>query len=360
MDPGEPAARIPDAGSDWASALNVRALVLVGLTAAALSAVYAMFKPFLAPLTWALALAVVFLPLHRRVESLLRRPNLAAFVSVTGIAVAVAIPGLLMIQSVAGEAQAAFPAIENVVTSGRWREPLDAYVLTAAFASWIEANADLPGLIQAAGSWITGMASDLLRGSLVQIGVGVLTFYLLFYILRDRALALEALRAHAPLPRRDMTRIFAEVFDTVHATVYGTVVVAVVQGILGGLMFWALGLPAPFLWGVVMGLLGVVPLLGAFVVWIPAALFLLLAGHEAKALVLVVWGVVVVGGIDNLLYPMLIGQRTRLHSVVAFVAIVGGILAFGPAGLILGPVMFTVARALLRIWNTRIAAEEAP
>ena len=156
-----------------------------------------------------------------------------------------------------------------------------------------------------------------------------------------------------------MNRLFGEVFDTVHATVYGTFAVAAVQGLLGGLMFWWLGLPEPLLWGVVMGLLAVVPVLGAFVIWIPAAIFLALEGSEVKAVLLTIWGLVVVGGIDNLLYPMLVGRRLKMHSIVAFVSIIGGLLVLGPSGLILGPVVFTVTRVLLEIWSGRNAAADS-
>ena len=124
-------------------------------------------------------------------------------------------------------------------------------------------------------------------------------------------------------------------------------------------MFWWLGLLVPLLWGLVMGLLAVVPVLGAFIIWIPAAVFLLLEGSPWKALVLAVWGAVVVGGIDNLLYPMLVGNRLNMHTVVAFFSIVGGLMVFGGSGLILGPVIFTVTRFLLEIWRSRNAAADA-
>ena len=162
---------------------------------------------------------------------------------------------------------------------------------------------------------------------------------------------MQSLRALSPLSHADMSRLFSEVADTVHATVYGTLSVAVVQGALGGLMFWWLGLPEPLLWGVVMGLLAVVPVLGAFVIWVPVAIFLALQGNIGDALLLAAWGAVVVGGIDNLLYPMLVGTRLKMHTLVAFVAIVGGLIVFGPSGLILGPVVFTVTRLLLEIWK---------
>jgi predicted PurR-regulated permease PerM len=141
--------------------------------------------------------------------------------------------------------------------------------------------------------------------------------------------------------------------DTVYATIYGTLAVAAVQGTLGGLMFWWLGLPAPMLWGLVMGVLAVVPVLGAFIVWIPAALFLALDGNWGKALILALWGGVVVGGIDNVMYPILVGNRLKLHTIPAFMAIVGGLIVFGPSGLILGPVVLTVTVLLLEIWQSR-------
>jgi predicted PurR-regulated permease PerM len=132
-----------------------------------------------------------------------------------------------------------------------------------------------------------------------------------------------------------MNRLLRRIADTVHATLFDTVAVAIVQRALGGLMFWLLGWSTPLLRGIVMGLLAIIPVLGAFVIWIPAAIYLALDGNCDKALILTGWGVVIVGGIDNSLYPILVGNRLRLHTVPAFVAIVGGLFLFGPAGLLL-------------------------
>lgn len=155
--------------------------------------------------------------------------------------------------------------------------------------------------------------------------------------------------------------MYADVADTVHATLYGTLAVAMVQGTLGGLMFWWLGLPAPLLWGMVMALLAVIPVLGAFIIWIPAALFLLLTGKVGQALILTSWGAIVVGGIDNLLYPILVGSRLKIHTVFAFISLVGGVMVFGPSGLVLGPLIFAVTRQLLQVWrrhNAQLKAAE--
>jgi predicted PurR-regulated permease PerM len=127
----------------------------------------------------------------------------------------------------------------------------------------------------------------------------------------------------------------------------------VIKGTLGGLMFWWLGLPAALLWGVVMGVLSVIPIFGAFSVWIPAVLILAAEGSWIKAAILTVWGGIVMGGIDNVLYPILIGNRLKLHTLLMFVSVVGGLIAFGPAGIILGPVVVASTMTLIEAWRER-------
>ena len=102
-----------------------------------------------------------------------------------------------------------------------------------------------------------------------------------------------------------------------------------------------------------MAVLAVLPVLGAAIVWVPAAIYLAITGSWEKALILTAWGAIVVGGIDNLLYPILVGNRLRLHTVLTFISIVGGLMVFGPSGVILGPVSITVTRVLLEVWRKR-------
>jgi predicted PurR-regulated permease PerM len=192
-------------------------------------------------------------------------------------------------------------------------------------------------------------------GSVSAIADLLITLFALFFFLRDRRPALRVMRSLVPLSEAETDEVFGRVVDTMYATVYGTLVVALVQGLLGGLMFWVLGIPGALLWGAVMALLAIVPVLGAFIVWVPAALFLALEGSWGKALILTVWGAGVISLIDNLLYPLLVGKRLRLHTLAVFIAIVGGILLFGSAGLILGPVTLAVTVALIDIWGRRTA-----
>ncbi|MBX3572945.1 MAG: AI-2E family transporter [Mesorhizobium sp.] len=313
-----------------------------------------MVWPFLGAITWALALAILFVPVHARIEARLRNPTVAAMVSVVVLVVVVAVPAAFVVERLVNEAASGAGALQKRLAAGELQKLLDSYPSLAPIGAWIERQLDLQALTASVATWLSNMGASFVRGSVLQIVEIVLTFYLLFYFLRDRRAAETMTHSWLPLTPTEADRLFRRVFDTVHATVYGTLAVAAVQGILGGLMFWALGLPSPLLWGLVMGLLSVVPVLGAFVVWIPAAILLALDGSWAKAIILALWGAVVVGGIDNLLRPILVGNTLRLHTVPAFISIIGGLVLFGAPGVILGPLAVTVTMLFLEIWAKRV------
>ncbi len=344
--------------NDWGSRSHVHTLLLMAVTVVGIYLCYRLVAPFLPAFAWALALAVLFAPLHRWLTSKLKHPNLAATICVLVAALIVVLPALFVAERIIGEAARSAETINTLVESGEWRRTFEAHPRIAPVGHWIERQFDLPEMVNTATAWLTSVAAAFVQGSIQQLIGVVLTFYIFFYFLRDRVVALAWLRSLSPLTAVDMNRMFVGVTDTVHATVYGTLAVAVVQGTLGGLMFWWLGLPAPLLWGMVMALLAVVPVLGAFIIWIPAAIFLVLDGSGGKALLLTLWGTIVVGGIDNLLYPVLVGRRLKMHTVLAFISLVGGLIVFGPSGLILGPVVFTVTKLLLEIWSSQNKAEQ--
>lgn len=345
--------------SDWGSRTHVHTLVLMMVTVTGIYACYLLAAPFFPAVAWALALAVLFTPLHRWFESKIKSPNLAATGCVLAAALIVVMPAMFVAERIISEASRGAGNVNAMIDSGEWRRIFEAHPLLAPVGQWIERQFNLPEIVNSATSWLTSTAASFVQGSVLQLIGLVLTFYMLFYFLRDRRALFDSIRSLSPLSETDMNRMFVGVADTVHATLYGTFAVAVVQGALGGLMFWWLGLPTPLLWGIVMALLAVVPVLGAFIIWIPAAIFLVLEGSVEKALVLTLWGTIVVGGIDNLLYPMLVGKRLKMHTVVAFVSLVGGLIVFGPSGLILGPIIFTVTRILLEIWSRQNAPMQA-
>lgn len=325
------------------------ALAVASVAGLLLCAIIAL--PFLGAITWALTLAILFAPLHARVEKLVRHPNIAALLSTAIVIVVVVVPAVFVVERLITEATSGIQSLQARVEGGELQALLDSNPALAPFGAWIDRQFDLPSMMSAIATWLSNLGAVFVKASLLQVVEVFITFYLLFYFLRDRRAAKAMIIAWLPLTKPETEHLLRRVAETVHATVYGTLAVAAVQGTLGGLMFWALGLSTPLLWGLVMGLLSIVPVLGAFIVWIPAALLLFLEGSWVRGLILAAWGGLVVGSIDNVLRPMFVGNRLRLHTIPAFISIIGGLLLFGAPGFILGPLAATMTMLVLEFWT---------
>jgi predicted PurR-regulated permease PerM len=169
---------------------------------------------------------------------------------------------------------------------------------------------------------------------------------------------MPAIRRSLPLTEAQADVIFKRTGEVISASVNGVLVISAVQGFLGMIAFWVLELPSALLWGVMMFLLSTIPMAGSAIVWGPAAIYLFATGHWIKAVMLVVWGGVVIGLIDNILRPRLVGKRAKLHELIIFFSVLGGLQVFGVLGLFVGPVVAAIALALVEVFH-RSEKEEA-
>jgi predicted PurR-regulated permease PerM len=345
----------PDApaDNDLTSASHLRTFVLLVATLGGIYLCLRMIGPFVGPLAWAFTLAAIFLPFQAWLERRVRSPSLAAMIAVAVIGAMVVVPVFFVGQRLVLQAADGAVMLDEMVQSGELADGFEAQARRIPLVDRFAEELDLAGAASTITAWLSERAGAFLAGSVFQLVAFCLTLYVLFFLLRDRRQAIRSIHSLVPLTRAEMARLSRRINDTIHATVYGTLAVSVVQGALGGLMFWWLGLPSPLLWGVVMAILAVVPVLGSFVVWLPAALYLGIEGHWIKALILAAWGVLVVGTVDNLLRPILVGKRLEQHTVLAFFSVVGGLILFGASGLILGPLVLTITTVLLEIWAGR-------
>jgi predicted PurR-regulated permease PerM len=267
-------------------------------------------------------------------------------------------PAVLVIHNITVEAAAGVEKFRPMFTPEGWRSLSEKNPRMARLLQQIERYVDIRQAGERSAAAASTGAMAFVRGSVRGIVDLLIIFFALFYFFRDSRQCVGTIRSMLPLSREEADHVLTRLRDTIYATVFGTIAIAAVQGTLGGLMFWWLGLPAPVLWGVVMGLLAIVPVLGAFIVWIPAAIVLALQGMWVKAIILTVWGTVVIGLIDNLLYPALVGKKLQLHTLPVFFAIVGGIMVFGAAGIIIGPAMLSLTVVLIDVWRRRTAGGE--
>ncbi|ORE93953.1 AI-2E family transporter [Aurantimonas sp. 22II-16-19i] len=332
---------------------TLSSLALIAAVIAGLYLCFLMAAPFLPAIVWSFVLACLMRPLHRRLCQATGNDAVSAGVTVSLVAALVVFPGLMLASALLREAVRSAANLEPMIAANPWSAILDAHPVVAAAADWIDQRFDMRSILQSVATWLGRSSATLLQGSITGSMNLLLTFYFLFYLLRDETRAVTALKAALPLSQGEFALLAERVIATVRASVLGTAFVAMLQGVLGGLSFWWLGLPAPIFWGVVMGFLGIVPFLGAFVIWVPAAAYLALSGDLRAAMVLALWGTLVVGLVDNLVYPILVGRQLMIHSAVTFIAVVGGLLVFGTTGLVLGPIIVAALLALLQTWRLR-------
>jgi predicted PurR-regulated permease PerM len=331
------------------------AMALLGLALCLLIAF-----PLFAPLLWAGILAVMARPWHRWAERRFRHPSAAAGVVTAAVALLVALPVAFVATELLFEVTDASNRFRSGEAARLWQDFLARNPQVNAIVTAIERRVDVKTLGGDATGWLAGVLRGLLAGSLAAATGWLIMVFILFFFLRDRHTVLAALERYLPLSDKERREFYRTVDDTIHATVWGTLGVAVLQGTLGGLVFWWLGLPAPVLWGAVMALLSVLPVLGAALVWLPVAGYLALQGHWADAAILSAFGTIVIGLVDNLVYPLIVKDRIRLHAVPVFVSIIGGLIVFGASGIVLGPLLLALTDTLVTLWRKRLGMRTAP
>jgi predicted PurR-regulated permease PerM len=308
--------------------------------------------PFLGVLAWAIVLTVLFYPVHRRLAQRLGRPALAALFSTLLVIVTILLPTAVVATATVNEVRAM--AVGMPATLGGWLDPENAVTGPALRALETVVSLDRlrePGFMQkSVEEWGLGIAGGSLRlvgGALSMVLQLALIVFTMFFLFKDARLVRTTVYEFIPIDNQRIWRLLARMQEVVTASVYGTLLLSVIQGALGGIAFAVLGLPSPFLWGVVMTLASIIPMLGAFIVWGPAAIYLLSTGHAGQAAALTIWGTVVIGMADNVLRPILVGNQTRMHELLVFFGVLGGIEVFGVLGIVLGPVAFALTLALV-------------
>ena len=310
-----------------------------------------LIQPFLAVLAWAIALSVATHPLASWLKLRITNQSLAASIALVVGAVTICVPIVwvtrLLIDTVLDNITF---LIENAEIH-RWIDPINISPRLRPLLIWLENSFHLEELATHVTQAAAARLPHLVGLSLVGGVQFLLVLFTAFFFIRDGKLFLSYLQWVLPLAPAETERAALRVFDTVHVCLFGIVLMAALQGALGGLIFWWLNLPHPTLWGVVMGLLAIVPYLGAFIIWVPASIVLALHGEWNTALILVGWGALVIGLADNFLYPFMVGKRLHYHTLLVFFFLFGGVLLFGSSGVIVGPMIMSIAHGLGELWQ---------
>jgi predicted PurR-regulated permease PerM len=314
-----------------------------------------LLQPFFTAIVGAIVLAVVTRSPYNWLTSKIKNRSLCAALALILVTLAVIVPTFFLAQEIGKQAFATI----NAFRAGAHQDKITSFIANRPeLAARIEAftsSIDLNNAARSTAAYLGGNIAGFLGNSVRIITQLVVMLFLLFFLFRDRAVALASLRALLPLRDDETDELIDKVGDTILATALGRLTIAAVQGVLAGLAFWVLGVPGVILWAFTLSVCAMIPAFGSFLVWGPVAIYLGLNGHWGKAALLAIWGGLIVSTIDNILYPILVGSHLRAHTVTILLSVLGGIALFGPIGIVLGPVLFTLATTLLDIWHTRTA-----
>ena len=341
--------------SDWRVRvpLAVSLLIVLGLG-------YAIFRHFLLPFTVAASVALMMMPAQRRLTARLRgRRSMAAALIVVLCAAAVLVPVLsylaLIGQQARGLSDWLHVHLEAAAFEKLWTEAVARkHPMITGFIGNLSGMS--PGSM-AAGvrGWLLAAANDLARVGLAAAADTasdfVIILMMLFFLLRDADQLREVTRGISPLSRGQEMELLFHLSQTVKGTIQATVVVPIAQGAAALIGFWLFGVPAPHLWSMLVIFSALVPVIGSALAWVPAGLFMIVSGHEGAGWGVLLYGVVVISTLDNVVKIMLLRDAAEVHTLLAFLAILGGVYSFGPKGLIAGPVILSLLITAYRIYR---------
>ena len=347
----------------------LRTAVLIALAASLTYVTILIWLPFVNPIGWAAAFAIVLAPVNRRLSRLIRSPGLRAGAMTAAVILLIVVPLTLLGIAVAAAVVRMYDSAQQWMSHGQitsiqhflytpWvqhlRLQLSQLVDTAQLDIHSMISSALKQMAQSTVTQATAIAQNFYQ-FIFSFFLMVFTLYIFF---RDGRRITDWLTGLLPLPAAQRQRIVEEFSEVVTATIVGDLVVALLQGFMGGLAFWVLGLPASAFWGGVMAFLSILPVVGSPLIYVPAAALVILQGEFVTGALLLAWGGLVVSQIDNILRPVLISGRTKLHTLTLFFSILGGIYLFGLFGIIAGPLVAALFLTMLNLYREALYSED--
>ena len=325
---------------------------------------YRLMIDFFAPISWAAVFVIIFYPLYEKLSLKLKSERIPSIILTAGIIILILGPFAYLFGVLINEATIAVAKVNAMYQSGQLEKTL------AVDLPWLEtvksrlsqyydlSEINLDSLIKQAadnlGGFLFAQTSWLITNGTKFIFYFGLMIFSMYYFFKDGDEIIHQIKRLIPLTVEQVDITFKRLREVIYATMYGGVVIAILQGVLGGIMFWIFDISSPVFWGAVMALLSIIPIVGAFVVYVPAGIVLMIGGSFVKGFLIIGIGIIIISQVDNVLRPLMISGRTSIHPLLLFFSILGGISLFGLLGLILGPLIAAVFITLLQILEYKL------
>ncbi len=326
---------------------------------------YQVLSPFLLTIAWSMVLSIIFYPFYRLMMKFLKRPWASSLVTLIVILVIILGPFSFIVGSLVTDItdiyrtieDKGFETISNIRSHPRVAGVFKSISELEMFKDF-NLEQSVVNTLKSIGKTIAEHVSGIFKNAVMLIINFIIMCITTFYFLKDGNLLAAYIKRLLPFSESQKDKLEERVKEMVVAAIYGGLAVGVVQGTLGGVAFLAFGLPSPVFWGTAMAIFSLVPLFGCFIIWGTAGVMLLLAGSVAKGIGLLLFGMLIISSVDNIIKPIVIGGRTKLHTLLVFFSVLGGMKFFGFLGFILGPLIAALCLSLLEIYTFEDTEQE--
>lgn len=333
---------------------NIRTFAFFVMFTVFLVLLLAILWPFYRPIAVAAMLAVLSTPAYRHLRERIGSKSLAAGICTVAIVFVIVLPLIFLTAQLFSEVNESARTLSGLVHRDSISRSLGFMTQHPYFLRYFpiverhvkpfEADIFKSAYLLAEG------AAKYLASNTLAIARNIFWFILeifivlisTFFMLRESDNLLNTIKDLSPFKSSETKQLLSKIKEAVRASVFGSILVSLIQGAMGALGFYLLGLPSPVMWGVVMAIIGIVPVVGPSLIWLPAAVMLFFAGEPLKAGILIIWGAALMGSVENFLRPVFVGQSSRLHPLLIFFSIFGGIILMGPIGFFMGPIILSL------------------
>ncbi len=329
---------------------------------------YRIIIPFFVPICWAAVFAILFYPMYEWVRSRVKSRGLSSLIMCLMIVLLIIGPLTYLFVAVVGEAVAAVARVNEMYQSGQldnmlsfnlpWMDSLRDKMSNYYDMSQVNLDQMARDAINSVSGVLINQTSWLVANATKAVFYFVLMIFTMYYFFTDGERLVQKIKRLTPLASKRVETTFVQLRDIIQATMYGGVVVALSQGVLGGILFASVGITSPAFWGAIMAFLAIIPFVGAFIVYVPAGIILIVGGSYIKGIIVIAVGSLVISQTDNVIRPWLISGRTEMHPLLLFFSIMGGISLFGLLGLVLGPIVAAVFITLTKVVEHRLHADD--
>ncbi len=317
-------------------------------------AAFILIRPFVYPIFWAAVLAVTFYPFYRWVNKHISMPKVSSFLSVVVVVVIILLPltfvsALLVNESLSlyrTATQESFLVNIEGIMDDLSDTPLEPYigVIQEEWPRYVKEGTE------AISRFILSQVTTITQNSVAFVFMLFLMLYTLYYFFLDGPKMLNRLRYLSPLGDKYENELYKRFTSTTKATLKGTLIIGGIQGILSAILFFIVGIPGAFVWGVIMIIISIIPSIGSALVLYPAGIILMFSGNITGGLVLII-GATLISFIDNLMRPPMIGRDTQMHPILVLFGTLGGIAVFGLSGFIIGPIIMALFLSVISIYT---------